>query len=208
MGQKAFTLIELLIVVLIIAILAAIAVPNFLEAQTRAKVARVKADMRSCTTAIETYYVDNNSYMPGYQVPPPGVPYGLWALSTPIQYITQGKVKDPFFPNTESMDVGFLMWDLVDPNHVFIERSGGGLTSDENGVYWILMSRGPNMTSGFSSDDPEYDIRERWKFAETDLGQFVDTVYDPTNGTVSDGNIFRVGGSGFGRAGQFVNSHM
>src|SRR5210317_2224960 len=59
---KAFTLIELLIVVAIIAILAAIAVPNFLEAQIRSKVSRVKSDQRSLATAIESYYVDNNSY--------------------------------------------------------------------------------------------------------------------------------------------------
>src|SRR5215211_3402823 len=62
MLQKAFTLIELLIVVAIIAILAAIAVPNFLEAQTRAKVSRVKNDQRSLATGLEAYYVDNNSY--------------------------------------------------------------------------------------------------------------------------------------------------
>ncbi|MGF1571809.1 MAG: prepilin-type N-terminal cleavage/methylation domain-containing protein [Sumerlaeia bacterium] len=60
--KKGFTLIELLIVVAIIAILAAIAVPNFLEAQTRSKVSRVKADHRSMATAIETYYLDNNQY--------------------------------------------------------------------------------------------------------------------------------------------------
>ena len=60
--RKGFTLIELLIVIAIIAILAAIAVPNFLEAQTRAKVARVKADQRSLATGLEAYYVDNNRY--------------------------------------------------------------------------------------------------------------------------------------------------
>ena len=62
--RRAFTLIELLIVVAIIAILAAIAVPNFLEAQVRSKVSRTKADMRSLATAIEAYAVDNTVYPP------------------------------------------------------------------------------------------------------------------------------------------------
>ncbi|MGF1571746.1 MAG: type IV pilin protein [Sumerlaeia bacterium] len=62
--KKAFTLIELLIVVAIIAILAAIAVPNFLEAQTRAKVSRAVSDMRTMATALEIYYLDNNKYPP------------------------------------------------------------------------------------------------------------------------------------------------
>jgi len=63
--RLGFTLIELLIVVAIIAILAAIAVPNFLEAQTRAKVARVKNDFRTLATAIEAYSVDWNRMAPG-----------------------------------------------------------------------------------------------------------------------------------------------
>ncbi len=67
-----FTLIELLIVVAIIAILAAIAVPNFLEAQTRAKVSRVKADVRSIATALEAYRIDQNLYPSdaGHGAPP------------------------------------------------------------------------------------------------------------------------------------------
>jgi prepilin-type N-terminal cleavage/methylation domain-containing protein len=59
---SAFTLIELLIVVAIIAILAAIAVPNFLDAQVRSRVARVQSDMRMVATAIEAYRIDNNTY--------------------------------------------------------------------------------------------------------------------------------------------------
>src|SRR5512141_331580 len=91
--SKGFTLIELLIVVAIIAILAAIAIPNFLAAQIRAKVSRAKAEMRTIATGLESYYVDNNDYpwwyfdfIPSYNIP---VSRRLNPLTTPIAYISK-----------------------------------------------------------------------------------------------------------------------
>ena len=60
--DKGFTLIELLIVVAIIGIIAAIAIPNLLNAIDRGKQKRTMADMRSIGTAVESYAVDNNFY--------------------------------------------------------------------------------------------------------------------------------------------------
>lgn len=61
-NSKGFTLIELLIVVAIIGIIAAIAIPNLLNAIDRGKQKRTMADIRSIGTAIESYSVDNNIY--------------------------------------------------------------------------------------------------------------------------------------------------
>ncbi|MGB9692137.1 MAG: prepilin-type N-terminal cleavage/methylation domain-containing protein, partial [Candidatus Sumerlaeaceae bacterium] len=109
MRNSGFTLIELLIVVAIIAILAAIAVPNFLEAQVRSKVARVHADMRTQAVAIESYAVDNNSYPlmgelladGSLQLPQhngagsPAHKFLMDSITTPIAYITSIPT-DPF----------------------------------------------------------------------------------------------------------------
>jgi len=62
MNRKGFTLIELLIVVVIIGILAAIAIPKFSTTKDKAKLASVKTDIRNYMTAEEAYFSDNNTY--------------------------------------------------------------------------------------------------------------------------------------------------
>ncbi len=76
-NKKGFTLIELLIVVAIIGIIVAIAIPNLLNAIQRAKQRRTMGDQRSIGTAVEAYGVDYNRYPPsaGFSIPS-GVTYG------------------------------------------------------------------------------------------------------------------------------------
>ncbi len=87
-----FTLIELLIVVAIIGILAAIAVPNFMNARIRANIARVRADQKSISTALELYHMDNNCYL----ITMSGASE-FYHLTTPTPYLSSVPV-DVFLP--------------------------------------------------------------------------------------------------------------
>jgi prepilin-type N-terminal cleavage/methylation domain-containing protein len=62
MNRKGFTLIELLIVVVIIGILAAIAIPKFANTKEKAIVSSMKSDLRNLVTAQEAFFSDNNDY--------------------------------------------------------------------------------------------------------------------------------------------------
>jgi type II secretion system protein G len=61
-AKKGFTLIELLIVVVIIGILAAIAIPKFANTKEKAYLASMKSDLRNLATAQESYFADNQTY--------------------------------------------------------------------------------------------------------------------------------------------------
>ena len=61
--EKGFTLIELLVVILIIGILAAIALPAFLNQRSKAQDTEAKSAARTAQTALETYYTDEQTYL-------------------------------------------------------------------------------------------------------------------------------------------------
>lgn len=212
--HSGFTLIELLIVVAIIAILAAIAVPNFLEAQTRAKVSRVKADQRTLTTGLEVYHIDTNSYPHTnydnrsltFKIGG-GFDLTLERLTTPIAYITgESNMIDPFDSYKRNK-----YWRDPDLEKEFVLSTSGDKRTNRSYWYtarndkdmltwnwknirptwWFLESGGPdghyhlsgNMIKTLTADTP------------TNRGIIGKMFYEPTNGTVSRGSIWRVGGT-------------
>jgi type IV pilus assembly protein PilA len=84
-NKKGFTLIELLIVVVIIGILAAIAIPKFANTKQKAYIATLKEDLRNLVTAEEAYFADNTTYTAAlpttYFQPSSGVTYSVTGAS-------------------------------------------------------------------------------------------------------------------------------
>ncbi|MGC8742173.1 MAG: type IV pilin protein, partial [Candidatus Sumerlaeaceae bacterium] len=186
---------------------AAIAVPNFLEAQVRSKVSRSKADMRSCAVAIEAYSVDwntppsdcgNGAVTNGYR------PYDLWddgsnnwsvqptanftigfELTTPVAYISSAAALKDVFKLDRTITGSqsgrefycFASWR-------WREKCTGtsfAIQTDRNG-FWLLMGAGPDRY-----------VNNKVSTA----GDFSQNIYiprginyDPTNGTVSNGDIY------------------
>jgi len=211
-----FTLIELLIVVAIIAILAAIAIPNFLEAHVRSKVSRAKADLRSIATALEAYHVEYNHYPPdpdrnkGFNVTP-------WQLTTPAAYITTRPV-DPF---KQSKDVtqttnpalsrerfyyDYFSIITVDEYFKFANEGinifplavndDGSLPGANPGAFkkygsWLQWSIGPDALFWIQQDDFAGGNSALLTPVYRPWGYSFDVPYDPTNGTISFGNIIR-----------------
>lgn len=176
--KQAFTLIELLIVVAIIGILAAIAVPNFLNAQMRARIANAESDMKALDTSLEMYRMDNNIYPPwkddnGTNRNP--VMRRLVGLTTPIAYMSQVP-QDPFVygPPGQRLDdtqhEAYTTYDYVDAwasvNYSGVTVLGASIRCAE----WRINSYGPDYTNNTGT-----------------------ISYQSSNGLKSTGDIIRTG---------------
>ncbi|MFH1741990.1 MAG: prepilin-type N-terminal cleavage/methylation domain-containing protein [bacterium] len=167
MRSKSFTLIELLIVVAIIGILAAIAVPNFLNAQVRAKVSRSQANEDALNKAMMMYVMDRSA-VPKHQ----DSPNQHDRFTTPIAYIS-APVQDIF----------------QESNY-----TEGGFNTIK---YWCGLHHAEpwGLLSGYlSGPRSAYYYQQKAKFGfmirgvGPDLHQS-DCEYDPSNGITSEGDI-------------------
>ncbi len=205
-----FTLIELLIVVAIIAVLAAIAVPNFLHAQLRAKLSRAYADMHTCAVALEAYASDYGVYPPTQN---PLVTLGssqvsesIWSgyrmfcCTTPVAYIASvpadpfsyaggrvtGQSYGPNMPPNGNIvppyPVPFAWRNLTDmlQNGVVVHNTSYPYGGSQD--YFVLKT-GIKFAWVMTSFGPDLDYRP----------QYVEPTYDPSNGLRSDGDIFLLG---------------
>jgi type II secretion system protein G len=177
--RHGFTLIELLIVVAIIGILAAIAVPNFLNAQLRAKVARTESDMRSISTALESYRIDNNIYpqwadASGANKNP--VNRRLQGLTTPVAYMSTVPL-DHFLYGAgnqrvnDTQDAAYVTYDYVDAWSTVHYQKATGLGNSFRCSEWRLASAGPDGLMTYGSI----------------------AAFDASNGLRSYGDIVRTG---------------
>lgn len=177
--RMAFTLIELLVVVAIIAILVLIAVPNFIGALTKSRVARSQADIKSIGTAMMMYRADTNQIPPlllsteGSQVIlRPQHITKLFYLTTPIAYISAGSMRSPF-----SYEHGYWYY-----NWEWFKLESGSPRM----FYWNNRNNGEPATWMIDTIGPN-GIQFPYEVLENNLLMFHD--YNPTNGVVSAGII-------------------
>ncbi len=161
--EKGFTLIELLIVVAIIGILAAIAVPNFLNAQMRAKIARMQSDMKALGDALMMYRIDNRCYFSQMGSNPAAE---LKRLTTPISYITTIP-DDPYREMSKK-------YQSTTNNYDYSAYGPGDCKSD-----WLLHGLGP---------DTDEDIGVG-SYGPATSGLFKRLLYQTSNGIISSGDV-------------------
>jgi len=134
MREKAgFTLVEILIVVAIIAVVAAIAVPNIMSANIRAKVSGVRSDMGSIAIALEDYKVDKGTY----PIEPESDPY-----RTGIGPDEVGERNQSFDgtggsdSGNDAIGLGYLVYPVTSSNPTYLKRIPGDPFNDSGEEDW------------------------------------------------------------------------
>lgn len=189
MKTYAFTLIELLIVVAIIGILAAIAVPNFLNAQVRAKISRVQADQNAYATAMDMYNLDHGNNYPNQN--------DIWQLTSPVAYIASLNA-DPFAP-AEAGRFNFIH--AYDPFYFITTQPSPSELNTSLLADFNIWTGYPNQWAG-GGNDQSFAGRVRYQIRSIGPNRYNEygMRYDTTNGLNSNGDINHFGPGNIDRA--------
>ncbi len=196
--HQGFTLIELLIVIAVILILIAIALPNMIEARMRSQVVHAYAEMVTLTQAEDAHFLDHRTFT--QDIIDPGDDIGN-SLTTPIRYLKEVPL-DPFGKYTNQGTKTIQMYRIGSGN-VAINRPkfpldgcrprvDKGCTSQSERFPAIcdslmVLSKGPD----------DRDSGGSIQLYPHPLGGAIGTVYrvySPTNGTYSEGDMYRLTG--------------
>lgn len=199
MNRKGFTLIELLVVVGILSVLAAIAVPNFMDAMVKSRVAQAKIDLRTLAQALDQYRIDHRVYPRKDTNLQFFAQYLLPELTSPIAYLNPANVKDPFGaveeyeepPRLEAEDMVFGNEPLAKNSYTYtpyvsFSRFMGNPAYRREG--FSVASIGPDKQDSYIVD---YPFPEQYRFPGDTVR---DSVYNPSNGIHSLGDIGYFGG--------------
>lgn len=197
MQRRAFTLIELLIVVAIIGVLAAIAVPNFLNAQMRAKLAQVESNFKALSTAFEMYHIDYGCY--ALHDPPHMYNVLNNALTTPVAYIA--RIPIDIFQSGKLAQTTSLA--AYAPRELHPEPlysiGGGGSYGNPNMETVPARGSGDDLTLRFRQDKEQYDkAQAMWPNGRYVVSVGPDSVhnypgvFNISNGLNSSGDMIKV----------------
>ena len=186
--RKAFMLFELLVILAMLALLTAIAIPRFLDSQRRTNASRVRSDFRAYAVAIESYSADNgrqprelNNGWYGDMLPDPvtaqllpvsGVMSNV--ISTPVAYLSVARIPDPYQVTYTGVasTLDYIYQDMQER----AARTPTGFWPAAAAYYgkWRIVSVGPDRS-----------------FSIPGVTNGAQMSYDPTNGVLSRGNLYR-----------------